>query len=380
MGEASEHHESYIESLVAHPATPTSSTYNGDQMLYSSGTTGRPKGIKRALTTGDMVPHVLQVARWAGYDADTRYLATAPLYHSAQMGPIGALTSVGGTAVIMSRFDAQWALQLIEQYEITHGQFVPTMFIRMLKLPDETRRQYAQPKLKSVVTTAASCPVEVKKRMIEWWGPILSEFYGGTESNGLTSIVSGIVARPGSVGQASWVSSYLRRRGGNCRGRGRADLFRTRPSASFITTIRRTRGSRIRTIPSGLRSETRLSWTRGLPLPARLEVVMIISGGVNIIRRPWRRLCLAHTVRMWLSRGPHEEMGEEVQCHRRGSSQVRIPFRWTSRRTGGAGVFRRHRRAQTTRFFSNGNELFQHQSPAPARFQRRRASRRPPIF
>ena len=321
VGEASEHHESYIESLAAHPATPTSSTHNGDQMLYSSGTTGRPKGIRRALTTGDMVPHVLQVARWAGYDADTRYLATAPLYHSAQMGPIGALTSVGGTAVIMSRFDAQWALQLIEQYEITHGQFVPTMFIRMLKLPDETRRQYAQPKLKSVVTTAASCPVEVKKRMIEWWGPILSEFYGGTESNGLTSITSEeSLTHPGSVGRAILGVLHICDDDGRELPAGEAGLIyfeRDHLPFFYHNDPEKTRRTQHPEHPywTTLGDIGYVDEENYLYLTDR-KSFMIISGGVNIYPQAVEDcLCLHPKVEDVAVIGvPHEEMGEEVKA------------------------------------------------------------------
>ena len=321
VGEASEHHESYRDLLAAHPTTPISSTHNGDQLLYSSGTTGRPKGIKRELTTREMVPHALQVAEMTGYDTDTRYLATAPLYHSAQLAPIGSVTSIGGTAVIMPHFDAEWALQLIEQHEITHSQFVPTMFIRMLKLPEETRRKYAQPKLKSVVHTAASCPVEVKKRMIDWWGPILSEFYGGTESNGLTSITSEeSLAHPGSVGRAVLGILHICDDDGKELPAGEAGLiYFERDHLPFVyhNDPEKTRGVQHSQHPL---------WTtlgdigyvdeEGYLYLTDRKSFMIISGGINIYPQAVEDcLCLHPKVQDVAVIGvPHEEMGEEVKA------------------------------------------------------------------
>ena len=321
VGDASEHHESFEDTLAAHPTTPTSSTHNGDQMLYSSGTTGRPKGIKRELTTGDVMPPVLQVAQLVGYDADTRYLATAPLYHSAQLGPVQSSTSVGATAVIMPWFDAEWALQLIEQYEITHGQFVPTMFIRMLKLPEETRLKYAQPKLMSAVHTAASCPVEVKKRMIEWWGPVLSEFYGGTEGNGLTNITSeDWLAHPGSVGQAVLGVLHICDDDGQELPAGEAGLIyfeRDHLPFEYHNDPEKTRGAQHPEYPL---------WTtlgdigyvdeQGYLYLTDRKSFTIISGGVNIYPQAVEDcLCLHPKVQDVAVVGvPHEEMGEEVKA------------------------------------------------------------------
>lgn len=321
LGAANAHHQPYEEILAAHPATPVSSTHNGDQMLYSSGTTGRPKGIKRELTTGDKVPHVLQVAEWTGYSEDTRYLASAPLYHSAQMGPIGALTSVGGTSVIMPRFDAEWALQLLEEYEITHTQFVPTMFIRMLKLPEATRLKYSRTHLKDVVHTGSSCPVEVKRQMIEWWGPIFNETYGGTESNGLVGISSEEwLEHPGSVGKAYLGIMHICDEDGKELPPGETGLiYFERDHMPFVyhNDPEKTRKAQHPEHPfwTTLNDIGYVDEEGYLYLTDR-KSFMIISGGVNIYPQIVEDcLCLHPKVKDVAVIGvPHVEMGEEVKA------------------------------------------------------------------
>jgi fatty-acyl-CoA synthase len=201
-------HASYDEFVSGHPAEPLAHEEEGFAMLYSSGTTGRPKGVRRPLsglpfgtynTLGPMLGGVM------GFDEGDAYLSPAPLYHSAPL--VWSMTAIrlGGTAVIMEHFDAERCLQLIEEHRVTHAQFVPTMFVRMLKLPDEVRAKYDLSSLRSVVHAAAPCAPEVKRRMIEWWGPIIHEYYSGTEGMGMTWITSEeALTHPGSVGRAVW--------------------------------------------------------------------------------------------------------------------------------------------------------------------------------
>jgi fatty-acyl-CoA synthase len=174
-------------------------------MLYSSGTTGRPKGIKPALPEGEVDsttdPYTAVFAPMYGFDADTVYLCPAPLYHAAPLRFCGTITSVGGTIILMDRFDAEEALRLIEKYEVTHSQWVPTMFVRMLKLPKEVREKFDVSSLKVAIHAAAPCPPEVKRAMIDWWGPVIHEYYASTEGAGATFIDSAqALAKPGSVG------------------------------------------------------------------------------------------------------------------------------------------------------------------------------------
>ncbi len=146
-----------------------------------------------------------------GFDASTVYLCPAPLYHSAPLRFCATVQALGGTVVLMRRFDAETALSDIERYKITHSQWVPTMFVRLLKLDAQTRARYDLSSLRVAIHAAAPCPVEVKQKMIDWWGPILFEYYSSTEANGITFIDSEQwLAKPGSVGTAgSGNGAYL---------------------------------------------------------------------------------------------------------------------------------------------------------------------------
>ena len=174
-------------------------------MLYSSGTTGRPKGIQRPLTfppMGQGLPGAVPFLRALGLEDGGVYLCPAPLYHAAPLAWSTAAHRLGATVVVMERFDPAQALALIERHRVTHAQFVPTMFVRMLKLPDAERLRYDHSSLRAVVHAAAPCPVEVKRQMIDWWGPIVSEFYSATEGLGATFITAQEwLAHPGSVGR-----------------------------------------------------------------------------------------------------------------------------------------------------------------------------------
>ena len=180
-------------------------------MLYSSGTTGRPKGIKRPLS-GEHVSAGLpgvEVDNPYGINADTVYLSPAPLYHAAPFGYCTRTLALGGTVVMMRSFDPELSLRHIEQYAVTHSQWVPTMFIRMLKLEDDVKGRYDLSSHQCAIHAAAPCPTEIKQQMMRWWGPILWEYYAGTERNGTTVIgPEEWLAHPGSVGRA--VHSTLR--------------------------------------------------------------------------------------------------------------------------------------------------------------------------
>jgi fatty-acyl-CoA synthase len=198
--------ESYELAVARYPAEPLDEEPMGELMLYSSGTTGRPKGIKRPLPgrsaeAGAGITPIL--GPLFDMDADSVYLSPAPLYHSAPIGFSMGVQALGSTVVIMETFDADAALGAIEAHRVTHSQWVPTMFSRMLKLPEESRSRHDLSSHQVAIHGAAPCPVGVKERMIEWWGPILREYYGGTEVNGLTFIGSQEwLAHRGSVGKS----------------------------------------------------------------------------------------------------------------------------------------------------------------------------------
>jgi len=196
-----------IEDLLDHqPTERVLDESEGYYMLYSSGTTGRPKGILPDLPiqpfgTGLSVDHLM--ADHFGFDAETVYLSPGPLYHAAPLGwSLGTMRS-GGTVVLMDRFDAEAVLGLIDAHGVTHAQFVPTMFVRMLKLDAEVRARYDVSSLRLVIHAAAPCPVDVKRRVIEWFGPIVVEFYSGSEGVCFFMIDSASwLERPGSVGRS----------------------------------------------------------------------------------------------------------------------------------------------------------------------------------
>jgi long-chain acyl-CoA synthetase len=205
VGEPVDGYEPYAAAVAAYPAEPLDEELEGHAMMYSSGTTGRPKGIKYPLerkAVGSPAPALAGFGATYGVDADTVYLSPAPLYHSAPLQFCIAVTRFGGTNVIMESFDAEEALAAIEKHHVTHAQFVPTMFVRMLKLPEAVRAKYDTSSLRVAGHAAAPCPVEVKRRMIEWWGPIVAEYYSATEGMGATFIDSEHwLTHPGSVGK-----------------------------------------------------------------------------------------------------------------------------------------------------------------------------------
>jgi acyl-CoA synthetase (AMP-forming)/AMP-acid ligase II len=193
----------YDESLAAVGTRPPLS--DGSEMLYSSGTTGRPKGIRRPLPTesGSWAQAVLEGALLHRYGAsgDSVYLSPAPLYHAAGVNYTMAVNRVGAATVMVPKFDAEETLRLIERHRVTHAQFVPTMFVRMLKLPAEVRTRYDVSSLQYVLHAAAPCAVDVKRAMLDWFGPIIHEYYGGTEGFAGTMIgPEEWLAHPGSVG------------------------------------------------------------------------------------------------------------------------------------------------------------------------------------
>jgi fatty-acyl-CoA synthase len=200
-------HASYEDALAAASSAPLADQPRGADMLYSSGTTGRPKGIKPALPDrqvadpGDMFTAVF--GPLYGFGPDTVYYSPAPTYHAAPLRFGGIVHALGGTLVMARRFEAEAALATIERHHVTHSQWVPTMFVRMLKLPDDVRRAFDVSSLRVAIHAAAPCPVDVKQRMIDWWGPILKEYYSSTEGNGITLIDSEQwLRKPGSVGKA----------------------------------------------------------------------------------------------------------------------------------------------------------------------------------
>jgi acyl-CoA synthetase (AMP-forming)/AMP-acid ligase II len=316
--------ERYEDEIARHSDEPLGDEPLGDFMNYSSGTTGRPKGVKRPLSglTFDE-PSMLGalIGRLYGVDADTIYLNPAPLYHSAPLAWTAAVHAWGGTNVIMEGFDPVEALSSIERHGVTHAQWVPTMFVRMLKLSDEERARHDVSSMKVAVHAAAPCPIEVKRQMIEWWGPIIIEYYGGTEFNGMTLCTTEEwLAHPGSVGKAIVGTIHI------CDATG-AELPTGTPGIVYFE----------RDIPAFTyhndEAKTREAQHPDHPLWTKLgdigyvddegylyltdrESFMIISGGVNIYPQEIEDILVMHPAVQDVAviGAPNADLGEEVRA------------------------------------------------------------------
>ncbi|MDV7354333.1 acyl-CoA synthetase [Rhodococcus oxybenzonivorans] len=200
--------ERYDDVLAASSAGRLADESEGREMLYSSGTTGRPKGVRKPLPQtpfGDPSSAPVQIAQGMldhSSSGDVVYLSPAPLYHGSPLVFSMSWQRAGATVVLMEGFDPHRCLELITTYRVTDAQFVPTMFVRMLRLPEQERTQYDLSSLRSVMHSAAPCPIAVKRQMLGWWGPIIHEYYSGTEDVGASSITAQEwLTHPGSVGR-----------------------------------------------------------------------------------------------------------------------------------------------------------------------------------
>lgn len=206
VGAEDEHHRHYEAAIAEQPPEPEPDRTAGVDMLYSSGTTGKPKGIVTRLSNKPLdaplaVTSLCQLL--FGFDENTRYLSPAPMYHAAPLRYSMAVQQVGGLHVMMHHFEAEEALRLMQDLQLTHSQMVPTMFLRMLKLPEDVRNRYDVSSMQAIIHAAAPCPVKAKRAMIDWFGPIIHEYYAGTEGNGFVYCNSEEwLEHPGTVGRS----------------------------------------------------------------------------------------------------------------------------------------------------------------------------------
>ena len=310
--------------IAAMPATPISDERAGVDMLYSSGTTGRPKGVKIPLPEDpaiDATNVLVQLAMMAyGINENAIYLSPAPLYHAAPLRWSMTVHKIGGTVVVMEKFDPEGALATIEKYKITDGQFVPTHFVRMLKLPEEVRKKYDVSTLKCAIHAAAPIPVPVKEAMIEWWGPVLYEYYAGTEGNGSTFITSQEwLKKKGSVGKALSGILHICDENGDEVPRGTEGQVFFEPSDPNLPTFEyhndpvKTAESRNKHGWSSLGDVGYMDEDGYLFLTDR-KSFMIISGGVNIYPQEIENLLVTHpkVADAAVIGAPDPDMGERV--------------------------------------------------------------------
>ena len=312
----------YATALAEHPTTPIADEYLGTPMLYSSGTTGRPKGIIRPLPeqpAGEPLPLFTFLENLWHYREDMIYLSPAPLYHSAPQAAVGLTLRKGGTAIIMERFDPVDYLRLIEQYSVSHSQLVPTMFSRMLKMPAEERERFDLSSLEIAIHAAAPCPVQVKEQMIEWWGPIIHEYYGATEGLGFTACDSPEwLAHKGSVGKVILGDLHILDDDMNPLPLGEPGTiwFKTATEFNYHNDTEKTAEA---TSPDGTMTTVGdvgyVDEDNFLYLTDR-ATFMIISGGVNIYPQETENLLITHpkVADAAVFGVPNEDLGEEVKA------------------------------------------------------------------
>ncbi|MDP6472889.1 MAG: AMP-binding protein [Pseudomonadales bacterium] len=312
--------QSWEAALREQPTTPIVDQSEGRSMLYSSGITGYPKGVKKPLPEGeyggDTGPNLM--AALYGATQDSIYLSPAPLYHSAPlMFTMGFLRS-GMHVVVMENFEAEDALRCIETYQITHSQWVPTMFIRMLKLPEEVRLRYDVSRLQCAIHAAAPCPIPVKEQMIEWWGPVIHEYYAGTEGNGFVQLNSEEwLAHKGSVGKPLGCEVHICDNEGNEVDVGESGtvFFGGGDVFEYHDDPEKTAGSRHSRGWSTLGDVGYLDEEGYLYLTDRKHF-MIISGGVNIYPQEAENILITHEAVMDVAvfGVPNDQFGEEVKA------------------------------------------------------------------
>ena len=321
VGLASPGWESLDQQLSQQSTTRISDEAQGLDMLYSSGTTGQPKGVKWPRPEGPAGQRTFLVdllGRLYGYGENCRYLSPAPLYHAAPLRHSMTTIKLGGEVSIMEQFDAEQSLALIERYAITHSQWVPTMFVRMLKLSSAQREKYDLSSLRMAVHAAAPCPVEVKNQMIQWWGPIIDEYYAGTENNGFCSITCAEwLMHPGSVGRAALGVLHICDDDGRELAIGKTGqvYFSDGPDFSYHNDPEKTAETRNVLGWSTLGDIGRVDQQGYLYLVDR-KAFMIISGGVNIYPQEVEGLLIGHpkVVDVAVFGIPNTDFGEEVKA------------------------------------------------------------------
>ncbi len=321
MDGAIANYESWEDAVGSQPTTPIADETEGAAMLYSSGTTGKPKGVKHPLSKQPLgAPNPIGMVMAGLYQAtpEMLYLSPAPLYHSAPLQFTMAVHRIGGTVVVMEHFDAEQSLALFEKYRMTHTQMVPTMFIRMLKLPEPIRRKYDHSTLKVAIHAAAPCPIAIKEQMIEWWGPKIYEYYAGTESNGFCAINSAngcsIRARSASHSWESCISLATTESSLPLARRGRSSSRAARCSST--TKIRKKRKARATTRDGRRSAISAISIEDGYLYLTDRKANMIISGGVNIYPQEAENLLATHpkVEDVAVFGVPNEDFGEEVKA------------------------------------------------------------------
>ncbi len=310
------------EATAEFPLTPIADESLGAAMLYSSGTTGRPKGVLRPLPDqppAQMLNVLVAFSEMLRFREGQVYLSPAPLYHSAPLAAVSGTIRHGGTVIVMEHFDAEHFLQLVERHRVTHTQLVPTMFSRMLKLPEDARRAHDLSSLEVAIHAAAPCPVPVKRAMIDWWGPIILEYYGATEGLGFTLCDSAEwLAHPGTIGKA--VFGELNVLDAEMRDVPTGAIgklwFKTASPFEYFNDPVKTAEANSPDRTMSTVGDVGYVDGEGYVYLTDRAAFMIISGGVNIYPQECENLLITHprVADAAVFGVPNEEMGEEVKA------------------------------------------------------------------
>ncbi|MFK8025064.1 MAG: acyl-CoA synthetase [Ilumatobacter sp.] len=318
-----EGHESYENAVAEQSAEPLDEErIAGLDMLYSSGTTGMPKGITRPFPGEKLEDFnngvTLLCQMLFGVDNTKTYLSPAPFYHAAPLRFCMSMHALGVTIVAMERFDGEEYLQLVEKHSVTHSQVVPTMFVRMLKLDDDVRSKYDVSSLEYVIHAAAPCPVPTKKSMMEWFGPVIHEYYAGSEGNGFVyAAPDAWLAHEGTVGMPINCTLHIVGEDGEEVGQGESGTVYFEGGAEFEyhNDPEKTKGSRHPKGWSTLGDVGYLDEDGFLYLTDR-KAYMIISGGVNIYPQEAENVLVTHdkVIDVAVFGVPNDDFGEEVKA------------------------------------------------------------------
>ncbi|MBV8083429.1 MAG: acyl-CoA synthetase [Chloroflexi bacterium] len=312
----------YEELKAGQPASLPSDRTFGAMMHYTSGTTGRPKGVRRPLPTTDVAESNLG-GGLLGYgvtpeETDNVHLLACPWYHTAPLVMSAPSLHLGHKLVIMDRFNPERCLQLIDKYKVTITHLVPTQFVRLLALPEDVKRKYDVSSLRHVIHGAAPCSPDVKRRMIEWWGPVVEEYYASTEGVGGTIIKSEEwLRKPGSVGKPAGHIVIMDDEG-NILGPNEIGTIYSKPRGgagfSYFKDPAKTQAAQrgeYQTVGDvGYLDED------GYLFLSDRKADMIISGGVNIYPAELESVLVAHpkVIDVAVFGIPNEEWGEEVKA------------------------------------------------------------------
>jgi len=321
LGTAIDGYDSYEDTIAQYEGVPIEYGMSGMPMYYSSGTTGQPKGISWDVAdypVGSIDPTLEGSFALFQITEDSIYLSTQPLYHSAPSAFVMGILQLGGTIILMEEFDPEKALFLIEKHRVTHSQWVPTMFVRLMKLPEETRSKYDASSLQLAIHAAAPCPVKIKEQMIEWWGPVLFEYWGGTETGVVTFISpQEWLTHKGSVGMGFTAKLHIVDDDGN-------ELPPNTPGVIYMESGRPF--SYLKEPAKTASGQNDKGWVNigdigyldeeGYLYLTDRKSFMIISGGVNIYPQETEDVLVMHpkVADVAVIGVPNEDFGEEVKA------------------------------------------------------------------